>query len=223
MWLVYPWSVHIATYTFPGTVDTPSLNDRMRASGDYDKVGLWKWTPFSPFLSYLITNLPLTSWASLFLYLLPVNMCARHLFIWKDRILRAISAAPTSLTLRIWRKLLPCWCITNYFYGKRRDIWNTACLRGFQSILHTLPSNIIYSTIAAQVYGIITKLYSNVSGTTLFDLSHHSSSFQARSDFIARQKLGRLGTAEEIASMVVYLASTEVRCRSVSWRGKAQG
>ena len=33
---------------------------------------------------------------------------------------------------------------------------------------------------------------------------------QARTDFIARQKLGRLGSAEEIASMVVYLASNEV-------------
>ena len=33
---------------------------------------------------------------------------------------------------------------------------------------------------------------------------------QAKSAFIARQKMGRLGTAEEIASMVVYLASDEV-------------
>jgi len=32
---------------------------------------------------------------------------------------------------------------------------------------------------------------------------------QARKDFIARQKLGRLGTTEEIASLVVYLASDE--------------
>ena len=62
---------------------------------------------------------------------------------------------------------------------------------------------------------------------TLLDLSHHSflSSlfFQARSDFIARQKLGRLGTADEIASMVVYLASSEVQCMCVSHEGgKAQ-
>jgi len=32
---------------------------------------------------------------------------------------------------------------------------------------------------------------------------------QAKKDFIARQKLGRLGTAEEIAYLVIYLASDE--------------
>merc|ERR1712128_113793 len=32
---------------------------------------------------------------------------------------------------------------------------------------------------------------------------------QARKDFIARQKMGRLGTAEEIAALVTYLASDE--------------
>ncbi len=35
-------------------------------------------------------------------------------------------------------------------------------------------------------------------------------SFQAREKFIARQKMGRLGNAEEVASMFVYLASDEV-------------
>ena len=33
---------------------------------------------------------------------------------------------------------------------------------------------------------------------------------QAKRDFIARQKMGRLGTADEIAALVVYLASQEV-------------
>ncbi len=34
---------------------------------------------------------------------------------------------------------------------------------------------------------------------------------QAKKDFIARQPMGRLGTAEEIAAMAVYLASDEAR------------
>jgi hypothetical protein len=35
---------------------------------------------------------------------------------------------------------------------------------------------------------------------------------QARRDFIARQRMGRLGTPEEIAHLVVYLAADEVSC-----------
>ena len=34
---------------------------------------------------------------------------------------------------------------------------------------------------------------------------------QARRDFIARQRMGRLGTPEEIAHLVVYLAADEVQ------------
>jgi NAD(P)-dependent dehydrogenase (short-subunit alcohol dehydrogenase family) len=34
---------------------------------------------------------------------------------------------------------------------------------------------------------------------------------QARKDFIARQPMGRLGTAEEVAEMAVYLASDDAR------------
>jgi hypothetical protein len=34
---------------------------------------------------------------------------------------------------------------------------------------------------------------------------------QARKDFIARQKMGRFGSAEEIALLCVYLGSDEVR------------
>ncbi len=34
---------------------------------------------------------------------------------------------------------------------------------------------------------------------------------QTRSTFVARQKMGRLGSPEEVANMFVYLASNEVR------------
>ena len=36
---------------------------------------------------------------------------------------------------------------------------------------------------------------------------------EAKKNFIARQALGRLGTAEEIAALVTYLASDEVKIR----------
>ena len=39
----------------------------------------------------------------------------------------------------------------------------------------------------------------------------HADPEQARLDFIARQKMGRLGKAEEIAALVTHLASDEVR------------
>ena len=40
--------------------------------------------------------------------------------------------------------------------------------------------------------------------------SFNNPTIQARSAFIARQKMGRMGSPEEIASMFVYLASDEV-------------
>lgn len=39
----------------------------------------------------------------------------------------------------------------------------------------------------------------------------------ARKDFIARQPMGRLGTAEEIASMALYLASDDTVFMTGQW------
>ncbi len=38
----------------------------------------------------------------------------------------------------------------------------------------------------------------------------HPDPEKAKRDFVARQKMGRLGTAEEIAALVTYLAADEV-------------
>ena len=40
-------------------------------------------------------------------------------------------------------------------------------------------------------------------------LQAHSDPDAALKDFISRQKMGRIGTAEEIAALVLYLASDE--------------
>jgi 2-keto-3-deoxy-L-fuconate dehydrogenase len=40
---------------------------------------------------------------------------------------------------------------------------------------------------------------------------------QARKDFVARQPMGRLGTADEIASLALYLASDEAAFVSGEW------
>ena len=49
---------------------------------------------------------------------------------------------------------------------------------------------------------------SQVTDTPYNIISNYST---AKENFIARQPMGRLGTAEEIAALVTYLASKEVR------------
>ena len=44
----------------------------------------------------------------------------------------------------------------------------------------------------------------------VFRVNESDNPEEAKKSFIARQALGRLGTAEEIAALVTYLASNEV-------------
>ena len=87
------------------------------------------------------------------------------------------------------------------------------------------PNRLVYGTTKAAVIGLtkavatdyITKgircnciCPGTVQSPSLDDrIAAFDDPVQARKDFIARQPLGRLGTAEEIASIAVYLASDE--------------
>lgn len=93
------------------------------------------------------------------------------------------------------------------------------------SSLKGLPNRFIYGTTKAAVLGLTKSVAADFVGQGVRcnaicpgtvqtpSLDQRIGAFddpeQARKDFIARQPMGRLGTAEEIAAMAVYLASDE--------------
>lgn len=91
--------------------------------------------------------------------------------------------------------------------------------------LKGIPNRFIYGTTKAAVIGLTKSIAADfirqgircnaicpgtVQSPSLDDrINAFDDPVQARKDFIARQPLGRLGTAEEIAAMAVYLAGDE--------------
>lgn len=95
------------------------------------------------------------------------------------------------------------------------------------SSLRGLPDRLVYGATKSAVIGMTKSVAADyirqgvrcnaicpgtVQSPSLDDrIAAFDDPVQARKDFIARQPLGRLGTAEEIAAMAVYLASDESR------------
>jgi len=95
------------------------------------------------------------------------------------------------------------------------------------SSLRGLPDRLVYGATKSAVIGLTKSVAADyirqgircnaicpgtVQSPSLDDrIAAFDDPVQARKDFIARQPLGRLGTAEEIAAMAVYLASDESR------------
>ena len=93
------------------------------------------------------------------------------------------------------------------------------------SSIRGLPNRFVYGTTKAAVIGLTKSVAADyirdgircncicpgtVETPSLEDrIAAFDDPVQARRDFIARQPLGRIGTAEEIASLAVWLASDE--------------
>ena len=93
------------------------------------------------------------------------------------------------------------------------------------SSIKGLPNRFIYGTSKAAVIGLTKSVAADFIGKRIRcnaiapgtvqspSLDQRIAAFadpeQARKDFIARQPMGRLGTAEEVAELAVYLASDE--------------
>ena len=106
--------------------------------------------------------------------------------------------------------------------GKSASIVNVASVAGS---VKGLPNRFVYGTSKAAVVGLtksiaadfVTKgIRCNAIGPGTVDtpslgdrINAFADPVQARKDFIARQPMGRLATASEIAPLVVYLASDE--------------
>ena len=93
------------------------------------------------------------------------------------------------------------------------------------SSLKGLPNRFVYGTTKAAIIGLTKSIASDfvkqnircnaIAPGTVFSpswqerVNQSPDPVQAKKDFIARQPMGRLGTAEEIALMAIYLASDE--------------
>ena len=93
------------------------------------------------------------------------------------------------------------------------------------SSLKGLPNRFVYGASKAAIIGLTKSIASDfvkqnircnsIAPGTVFSpswqdrVNQSPDPVQAKKDFIARQPMGRLGTAEEIASMAIYLASDE--------------
>ena len=93
------------------------------------------------------------------------------------------------------------------------------------SSLRGLPNRFVYGTTKAAIIGFTKSIASdfiknNIRCNAIAPGTVHTPSWEgrvqaadnpekAKKDFIARQPMGRLGTAEEIATLAVYLASDE--------------
>ena len=93
------------------------------------------------------------------------------------------------------------------------------------SSLKGLPNRFVYGTTKAAIIGLTKSIASDfvkqnircnaIAPGTVFSpswqerVNQSPDPVKAKKDFIARQPMGRLGTAEEIASMAIYLAGDE--------------
>ena len=93
------------------------------------------------------------------------------------------------------------------------------------SSLKGLPNRFVYGASKAAIIGLTKSIASDfvkqnircnaIAPGTVFSpswqdrVNQSPDPLQAKKDFIARQPMGRLGTAEEIASMAIYLAGDE--------------
>ena len=93
------------------------------------------------------------------------------------------------------------------------------------SSLKGLPNRFVYGTSKAAIIGLTKSIAADfvkqnircnsIAPGTVFSpswqdrVNQSPDPVQAKKDFIARQPMGRLGTAEEIASMAIYLAGDE--------------
>ena len=93
------------------------------------------------------------------------------------------------------------------------------------SSLKGLPNRFVYGSSKAAIIGLTKSIASDfvknnircnaIAPGTVFSpswqdrVNQSPDPVQAKKDFIARQPMGRLGTAEEIASMAIYLAGDE--------------